>query len=156
MAERTTEPELVSSARGSTAARPAPAAVPARGPERTVGQLVADATRDLSELVRHEVALAKVEVAADAKQAGLGAGMFGGAGFLGAVGFVLLCVAGAYALHEGAGWPLWLSFLAVAVVLFVLAAILALLGRKRVSKVKPPERTIATTKGTIAAAKGKR
>jgi uncharacterized membrane protein len=125
-------------------------------PERTVGQLVADATRDISELVRHEVALAKAELADDAKQAGIGAGMFGGAGFLGAVAFVLLCIAGAYGLHEGAGWPLWLSYLVVAVLLLVLAGILALIGKKRVSKVTPPERTIATTKQTIAAVKGER
>lgn len=152
MAERTSE---VTAPHGSTAARAAD--VPAaRGPERTVGQLVAEATREISELVRHEVALAKTELADDAKQAGLGAGMLGGAGFLGAVGFVLLCVAGAYGLHEGAGWPLWLSFLVVAAVLFLLAGIFALLGRKRVAKVTPPERTIATTKGTIAAVKGKR
>ena len=155
MAERTIEPEIATGPRGSSAAPGGAAGGPDRGPERTVGQLVADATRDVSELVRHEVALAKVEMAEDAKQAGLGAGMFGGAAFLGAVGFVLLCVAGAYALHEGAGWPLWLSFLVVAAVLFVVAGVLALLGKKRVSKVKPPERTIATSKGTIAAAKGK-
>lgn len=122
--------------------------------ERTVGQLVVDASRELSELVRHEIALAKAELADDAKQAGLGAGLFGGAGFLGAVAFVLLTVAAAYGLHEGAGWPLWLSFLVVAVVLLVLAAAMALVGRQRVSRVTPPKRTIATTKATVAAAKG--
>jgi hypothetical protein len=125
-------------------------------PERTVGQLVADATRDLSELVRHEVALAKAELADDAKQAGIGAGMFGAAGFFGVVAFILLTVAAAYGLHEGAGWPLWLSFLVVAAVLLLLAAVLGLVGRSRVGRVKPPERTIETTKQTIAAAKGQR
>lgn len=122
--------------------------------ERTVGQLVVDASRELSELVRHEIALARAELADDAKQAGLGAGLFGGAGFLGAVAFVLLTVAAAYGLHEGAGWPLWLSFLVVAVVLLLLAAVMALVGRQRVARVTPPERTIATTRATVAAAKG--
>jgi hypothetical protein len=124
--------------------------------ERTVGQLVADATQDISELVRHEVALAKAELTDDAKQAGMGAGLFGGAGFSAVVAFVLLCVSAAYGLHEGAGWPLWLSFLVVAVVLLVLAGVMALLGRGRVQKVKPPERTIATTKQTVQAVKGRR
>lgn len=122
--------------------------------ERTIGQLVVDATRDISELVRHEVALAKAELRDDAKQAGMGAGLFGGAGFFATMAFVLLPVAAAYGLHEGAGWPRWLSFLVVAAVLLLLAAVMALVGRGRVQKVKPPERTIATTKRSIAAAKG--
>jgi hypothetical protein len=154
MAERTSGPDLAGGAERTTGSSPQVTAT--RGTERTVGQLVADATRDVSDLVRHEVALAKVEIADDAKQAGLGGGLLGAAGFLGAVGFLLLCFAGTYALHEGAGWPLWLSFLVVAAVLLLLAGLLALLGKSRVSKVKPPERTIATTKGTIAAVKGKR
>jgi hypothetical protein len=124
--------------------------------ERTVGQLVADATHEMSELVRHEIALAKAELTDDAKQAGIGAGMLGAAAYFGAVAFGIGCVAAGYALHEGAGWPRWLSFLVVAVALLVIAAMLALLGKGRVSKVKPPERTIATTKRTIAAAKGRR
>jgi nitrate/nitrite transporter NarK len=124
--------------------------------ERTVGQLVADTTREVSELLRYEVALAKAELAEDAKRAGVGAGMLGGAGFLGAVAFVLLCVAAAFGLNEGAGWPLWLSFLVVAVVLLVIAGVLALVGRKSVSKVGPPQRTIETSKQTVAAVKGRR
>jgi nitrate/nitrite transporter NarK len=124
--------------------------------ERTVGQLVADTTREVSELLRYEVALAKAELAEDAKRAGVGAGMFGGAGFLGAIAFVLLCVAAAFGLNEGAGWPLWLSFLVVAVVLLVIAGVLALVGRKSVSKVGPPQRTIETSKQTVAAVKGRR
>ncbi|MDQ1537326.1 MAG: hypothetical protein QOE58_1719, partial [Actinomycetota bacterium] len=44
--------------------------------ERTLGQLVADATADISSIVRSEVALAKSEIAADAKRAGAGIGMF--------------------------------------------------------------------------------
>jgi hypothetical protein len=124
--------------------------------ERTVGQLVADATQEMSELVRHEIALAKAELADDAKQAGIGAGMFGGAAYVGSVAFVLLCVALAFGLHEGAGWPRWLAFLVVAVLLLVVAAVLALVGKSRVTRVKPPERTIETTKRTLAAAKGRR
>lgn len=155
MAERTNAPEVSTGAERTSGSRPM-ATAPRSGTERSVGQLVADATREVSELVRHEVALAKVEIADDAKQAGLGAGLLGAAGFLGAVGFLLVCFAGTYALHEGAGWPLWLSFLVVAAVLLLLAGVLALVGKKRVSKVKPPQRTIATTKRTIAAAKGKR
>ena len=122
-------------------------------PERTLGQLVADATNDMSSIARSEIALAKAEITADAKQAGKGAGMFAGAGVMGFLGVVLLLFAVVYGL-VAAGLPTWLSFLIVAVVLFVVAGILALVGKKAVSKVQgKPERAIVTTQETIAAIK---
>ena len=122
-------------------------------PERTLGQLVADATNDMSSIARSEIALAKAEITADAKQAGKGAGMFAGAGVMGFLGVVLLLFAVVYGL-VAAGLPVWLSFLIVAVVLFVVAGILALVGKKAVSKVQgKPERAIVTTQETIAAIK---
>ena len=122
-------------------------------PERTLGQLVADATQDMSTIVRSEITLAKTEITADAKQAGKGAGMFAGAGVMGFLGVVLLLFAVVYGL-VAAGLSVWLSFLIVAVVLFVVAGILGLVGKKTVSKVKgKPERTIVTTQETIAAIK---
>ncbi len=122
-------------------------------PERTLGQLVADATQDVSTIVRSEIDLAKAEITADAKQAGKGAGMFAGAGVLGFLGVVLLLFAVVYGL-VAAGLPVWLSFLIVAVVLFVVAGILALVGKKAVKKVQgKPERAIVTTQETIAAIK---
>ncbi len=122
-------------------------------PERTLGQLVADATNDLSSIARSEIALAKAEITADAKQAGKGAGMFAGAGVLGFLGVVLLLFAVVYGL-VAVGVPTWLAFLIVAVLLFVVAGILGLVGKKAVSKVKgKPERTIVTTQETIAAIK---
>ena len=58
--------------------------------ERTIGQLVADATHDLSTIVRSEIALAKAEITADAKKAGAGAGMFAGAAFVSLLGLIFL------------------------------------------------------------------
>lgn len=123
--------------------------------ERTIGQLVADATRDISDLVRHEIALAKAELAGDVKAAGLGAGLLAGAAFVGVVAFVLLCVAGAQGL-VAAGLPAWAAYLIVVGVLLVLAAVLALAGKKQFSAVGPPQRTMATSKETVAAIKGQR
>jgi hypothetical protein len=126
---------------------------PTRTPERTIGQLVADATHDVSSIVRNEITLAKAEISADAKVAGKGAGMFAGAGVLGFLGLVLLLFAAAYGL-VAAGLATWLAFLIVAVVLFIVAGVLALVGKKAVGKVKGrPERTIASTQETIAAIK---
>ncbi len=59
-------------------------------PERTIGQLVADATGEISTIVRSEIALAKAEISSDAKAAGKGAAMFAVAGFVGLLGLIFL------------------------------------------------------------------
>lgn len=123
--------------------------------ERTIGQLVADATSDVSELVRHEIALAKTELKQDFTKGGMGAGLLGAAAFFGVVAFILLCFAGVYGL-VAAGLPEWLSFLIVFGVLIVIAGVLALVGRSLLQKIGPPERAIATTKETVAVLKGQR
>lgn len=122
------------------------------GTERTLGQLVADATQDISTIVRSEIALAKAEVTAEAKIAGRGAGMLAGAAFVGLLGLIFLFHTLANVL---AVWlPLWAGYLITTVVLFVLAAILGLVGKNSMSKVKPkPERTIKNAQETIEAIK---
>ncbi|CAA9398517.1 MAG: hypothetical protein AVDCRST_MAG35-767 [uncultured Quadrisphaera sp.] len=122
--------------------------------ERTIGQLVADASHDLSALLRSEVALAKAEVKEEVKQGALGAGLFAGAAFFGLIGFLFLLVMAA--LLIALVLPTWAGFLIVAVVLFLIAGVLGLIGYTRIKKVGPPERTIATSKQTIEAAKGHR
>ncbi len=119
--------------------------------ERTLGQLVSEASADLSILVRHELALAKAEMRQDVKNGAVGAGMFGAAGYLGMVASILIFIGAALAL--ALVLPGWAAFLIVAGALLLLAGLLALVGKSRVSKVGPPERTIRTTKETIAAVK---
>ena len=123
--------------------------------ERTIGQLVVDATRDVSDLVRHEIALAKIEIKRDVARAGSGAGLFAAAALFGLVAFILLCFTAAYGLVE-AGLATWLAFGIVTVALLLIAAVLVLIGRAQLKKVKPPERTIATSKDSVAALKGQR
>jgi hypothetical protein len=119
-------------------------------PERTLGQLVADATHDLSSIMRSEIALAKAEISADAKKAGAGAGMFAVAGVLAFLALILLLIAAAYGL-VAAGLAPWLAFLIVAGVLLVIGAILALVGKSTFSKVKgKPERAIKNAQDTVA------
>jgi hypothetical protein len=120
--------------------------------ERTLGQLVAQASDDLSGIVRAEIALAKAELRGDVKNAALGGGLFGAAGYLGLLASILLVIAAAYGL-VAAGLSPWLAFLIVAVVLLVLAGILALVGKSRLSKLGPPERTIRNAQATIQAVK---
>jgi hypothetical protein len=120
--------------------------------ERTLGQLVAQASDDLSGIVRAEIALAKAEMRTDVKNAAVGGGMFGAAGYLGLLATVTLVIAAAYGL-VAAGLSPWLAFLIVTVVLLLVAGILALIGRSRVRKLGPPERTIRNAHATIAAVK---
>lgn len=121
--------------------------------EPTIGQLVASASRDVSTLVRAEIELAKAEIGVAAKAGGKGAGMFAVAAFFGLFGLGFLLTAGAWGL-VAAGLPTWLAFLIVAVVLFVLAGILALVGKKALTQVGPPKRAISSTQESIQTLKG--
>ena len=119
--------------------------------ERTLGQLVADATHDISSIMRSEIALPKAEIGADAKRAGIGAGMLAATGVFAFLALIMLLFAAAYGL-VAAGLAPWLSFLIVAGVLLVVGAILALVGKSSLGKLKgKPERTIKNAQDTITA-----
>lgn len=120
--------------------------------ERTIGQLFADASHDISGIVRSEIALAKAEVSSGAKVMGKGAGLLVGAAVFGVFGLVFLLHTLAQAI---AVWlPVWAGYLIVTVLLFVGAAVLGLLGKKALSTAKPsPDRAIAQAQLTVAAVK---
>ncbi len=120
------------------------------GSDRTIGQLVADATRDVQGIVRSEIALAKAEVTSGAKVMGKGAGLLAAAGILGVFGLVYLFHTVAHVLDI---WlPLWAGYAIVTGVIFVVAAILGLLGRSALQKARPkPEKAIEQAQATVAA-----
>jgi hypothetical protein len=120
--------------------------------DQSLGELVSTATRDLSALIRTEVQLAKVEIKRDVATAGKGAGLFGGAGFAGLMALVFLSIAAAYGI-SWLGLPLGWGFFVVGALYAVVAGVLALTGKKKISQVGPPERTIETVKDDIAWAK---
>jgi membrane protein implicated in regulation of membrane protease activity len=124
------------------------------GSEPTVGQLVANASRDLSALVRSEIQLAQAELKASATAAALGAGMFGGAAFLALLAIILLSIAAAYGLTALGLHPA-IAFLIVAGFYLLVAAVLVLVGRNRLSKAKGPTRAIETSKESLKAISGK-
>ncbi|MGY1824658.1 phage holin family protein [Geodermatophilus sp. SYSU D00079] len=130
----------------------APAPPPA--PEdASTGQLVGQLTEQISRLVRDEARLAQAEMTQKAKRLGTGAGLFGGAGLLAFLGLATL-VATAILLLDLA-LPAWVAALVVTVVLFLVAGVLALVGKKDVEKGTPPVPTeaIASTKADIATLK---
>ena len=117
-------------------------------PERTIGQLVSDATTDLSAIVRGEIELAKTEVTASVSRAGKGGGMLAVAGVLALYMLGLLLFAAAWGL-EAAGLPLWAGLLIVSGVLLLIIAILALVGINQLKKVQPkPVRAIEDAQAT--------
>jgi putative superfamily III holin-X len=123
--------------------------------EPTLGQLVASASRDLSLLVRSEIELAKSEVRVDLRNAAMGGGMFGAAGFLGLLAAILLSIAAAYGL-TALGLHPGFAFLIVAGAYLLVAGILALVGLRAVKKVGPPERTIRTARESVSAITNRR
>lgn len=107
----------------------------------TLGRLVADASRDISSLIQNEIALAKSELKISVKNGGTGAGLFGGAAFIGVLAIIMLSVAFAYFLSM-TGLHLAWCFLIVFGVYLLIAGLLAYLGLRKVKKVRAPERAI--------------
>jgi hypothetical protein len=107
----------------------------------TLGKLVSDASRDISALVRGEIALAKSELKVSVKAGGLGLGLFAAAAFLGVLAVIMLSVAIAYFVHM-TGLDLAWCFLIVFVLYLLIAGLLAFVGIKKVKQVKAPERAI--------------
>ena len=128
-------------------ATPAETANPA---DRSLGDLVKFVSEDLSHLVRSEIQLAQVEVTEKAKGVGAGIGAFGAAGVLALFGLGLFFTTAVLALHLVL--PAWLSALIITVVVFVIAGIAALVGKKKVSEASPPvpTRAIASVKDDVA------
>lgn len=109
--------------------------------EQTTAELVQRATEQISRLVRDEMALARAELVEKGRHAGLGVGLFGAGGVLALFGAGTLVTTIILAL--ALAMPAWLAALIVTVALFVLAAILALIGRKQVRQAVPPMPTAA-------------
>ena len=120
-----------------------------------MGELVKQLSEQTSHLVRAEVELAKAELAEKGKKAGLGAGMFGGAGLFGFFGFAALTAAIIAILDTF--MVTWLAALVVAVVYFAIAGIAALMGKKKVQQATPlaPQQAIDTTKADVEVTKAR-
>jgi hypothetical protein len=123
------------------------------GDQQSLGELVAVATRDLSLLVHKEIELAKTEISGELKRAGIGAGLLGGAGFVGFFALLMLSVSGALAIADGGDIPLWAGFLCMGALYGGGAGLFALLGLGQVVRIGPPKRTIRTVKADLEWAK---
>jgi hypothetical protein len=117
--------------------------------EQPMGELFKTLSSDLSTLVRQELRLAQAEMTEKGRKAGIGIGMFGGAGLVGllALGALTACAIAALAT----AMEVWLAALIVAAAYGALAGVLALAGRNRVAEATPavPEQTLETAKEDV-------
>jgi hypothetical protein len=121
--------------------------------DRPLGELLKQLSEETTRLVHQELELAKAELADKGRQAGAGAGMFGGAGAIGlaALGALTAC----FILALNAVMPAWLAALIVAVVYGIVAFVLVRRGQAKLRQATPPvpTQTIETVKEDVEWAK---
>ena len=124
------------------------------GSDPTLGAIVNQLTTQVPELIRSEIRLAQAEVTQKGKRVGVGIGMFSGAGLMAFFGFGTLLATIILVLSLAVD-P-WIAALIVTVVLFIIAGVLALLGKNQVQEATPlaPERAVTGVKEDIATVKG--
>ncbi|MEU3397832.1 MFS family permease [Streptomyces filamentosus] len=118
--------------------------------EESVGDLVARASRQISELVREEMRLARAEMTRKGRRVGVGGGLFGGAGL---VGFLAAqALVGALIAALALLLPVWASALIVAALLAAVAAVMAAAGKKQIAEADAlvPEQTIDSVRADLA------
>ena len=121
--------------------------------DRSLGELLKQLSEETTRLVHQELELAKAELTQKGRQAGMGAGLFGGAGAIGlaALGALTAC----FILALDAVMPAWLAALVVAVVYGMVAFVLVRQGQAKMKRAVPPvpEQTIETVKEDVEWAK---
>jgi len=133
---------------------PEPVAADAAIPDvRTTGQLAIAFTDQVTRLVNDEIALAQAEVKAKVPKLGIGVGLLAGAALLGVCALVALLVGGGLAV--ALVLPSWAAALAMGGGFVLIAGILALVGKRAVSKGSPPvpREAIAGLKSDLALVK---
>jgi hypothetical protein len=123
--------------------------------EKPLGEIVSDVTSKAQLLVREEIELAKTEVTAKLTKLAKGAGFFAGAGFLALFGMIYLFHFLAKGIADWTGLKEWVGYAIVTAGIFLIAAVLGLLGFRSMKKGTPPvpELAIEEAKKTQAVLK---
>jgi len=114
------------------------------GAEPSLGDLVALAAKDVSQLIRYEIDLAKTELRGDARRVGMAVAAIGLAAFVACLVLVLLSFALAFGLQARGIW-MWASFLIVSGLYILLAGIalaIALLRVRRLSGLSKTRKSV--------------
>ncbi len=121
----------------------------AEAQQQSLGDLVALAVSDITQLVKFEVDLAKLELKEDARRLGIGGVLLGMAAFVGCLVLMLLCFAFAYGLVAAGIWA-WAAFLIVAATCVLLAALAVAIGLLKFRKLSGLRKTRSTVSGGLA------
>ena len=123
--------------------------------ERPVAELIRELSEQTSTLVHKELELAKLELAQKGERAGIGAGMFGGAGLVGL--YAVGALTAAVVLLLATAMAGWVAALVVAAAYGLLAGGLALAGRSQIQQATPPvpEQATESVKEDVRWAKAK-
>ncbi|KUL25197.1 phage holin family protein [Streptomyces regalis] len=126
-----------------------------RHEHHSVGELVGQASEQLSRLVRQEVALAKEELAEKGRRAGRGGGLLGAAGAFAYAGLLFLAATATAALSLTLS--VWAAALIVTAVLFAVAGLLAATGRAQLRRAAPPtpEEALGSVRADVEEIKGR-
>ena len=125
--------------------RPAPS-------DASTGQLLVQATEDISRLIRDEMQMAKRDLAESGKRVGVGAGLFGLAGTLALYGLAALVATVILAIAQGL--EPWVSAAIVTATLFVAAGVAALVGKNSIGRVaEAPYARVESVKTDVDTAK---
>ncbi|MFI0486476.1 phage holin family protein [Actinomadura sp. 9N215] len=117
--------------------------------DKSLGDLATTALSEMSDIIRLEMELARVELKADAKKAAISSVMFTIAAVMGGIVVILLSISFAYGLI-GLGLWRWLAFLIVAVVYVVLAGVLMLVAKRFIKKIEGAKRTRKSLKSDLS------
>jgi uncharacterized membrane protein YqjE len=105
-------------------------------PSQSAGELASQISEQVSRLVRNELRMAQVELTEKGKKAGVGAGLFTGAGLIALYGVAAFVAAAVLGLAGPV--PDWAAALIVGTALLVVAGIAAVLGRRELARAVPP------------------
>jgi uncharacterized membrane protein YqjE len=131
-------------------------ATPEADGDQSLGDLVALAAKDISQLVRYEIDLAKKELRGDVQRIVFAAILLGLAAFVGCLVLVLLCFAFAYGLVALGIWT-WAAFMIVAgvcVLLALIAAGIAALKMRKLSGMRRTRKTVIEDLGMLRRGEG--
>ncbi|KUL46765.1 phage holin family protein [Streptomyces regalis] len=121
------------------------------GAERSIGQLFASATTEMSALVHDEIALAKAQLKQDVKRGAISGGVFMVAGAVLVFSLPMLNFALAYGIRTWSDWNLALCFLLSFLANCIVAGVLGLIGAvfaKKAKRSKGPQKVAASVKET--------
>lgn len=123
------------------------------GTERSIGQLFASATTEMSALVHDEIALAKAQLKQDVKRGATSGGAFSAAGLLLLFSLPMLSFALAYGIRTWSGWNMAVCFLLSFAANVLVAGLLALIGIVFAKKAKKVAASVKQSAGVLQNAK---